>query len=49
MNEALHLVEQMAPIDAVISLFHQEYPGWVSNIDTQEKLTSEVLTNTFYY
>jgi hypothetical protein len=48
MNEALHLVEQMAPIDAVVSLFHQEYPGWVSSIDTQEKLTSEVLTDTFY-
>lgn len=36
------LVEEMAPIGAVIASFYQEYTDWVSNVDTQEKLTTEV-------
>jgi len=46
--KALHLVEQMAPIDVVISSFHKEYASWISNCDVQEKLTTEVLTYAYF-
>ena len=46
--KALYLVEEMAPIDVVIASFNQEYANWVRDIDIQEKLTTEVLTNDIY-